>query len=103
MELLGYINDIVFNTYTIKQLVDNKIAVHVPTLKEFNLFQSKVREYNISSRLIDPEHQDNLKEELCLNLSYPVGAYRYKILINYCDKKWYIDNSYSIISMEDIR
>jgi hypothetical protein len=103
MEILSYINDIAFNTYTIKQLIGNKIAVHVPTLKEFKDMQEIVKAHNKDVYIMDDSIYNCMKEETCLNIENWSGDCICDIQIEYCDKQWYIDNGYKIISMEDIR
>jgi hypothetical protein len=122
MELLSSIN----NKINIDTLCDNKIAIKINSLEQFESIQNTINEYymkyNKTVRVLDNNNyianknynnEKFLKEYniiTCINIEEQVGdgivdrdtTKPYDILIVYCDSKWYSEHGYKLIEKDDI-
>jgi hypothetical protein len=104
MEVLRYINDVVYGMYTIEELINKKIAVHVPTKEKFNNMQDMlILLYGNKIKTLSYDKIGRYAKLMCINVESSTGPYQYDMVISYCDKQWYLDNGYTVISMDSIR
>lgn len=101
-ELLNVINSYI-NKYRIEDVINKKIAIRVPDIKDLDAIQNKLETFDYKELSTIDEDDYYTYDETCIEIRLKYdNEQRKTIRMLYAYKSWYEQNEYKVISMDDL-